>query len=70
MPIVKVNSMCDMTISYRKKKTTGKPKQHARTRCEVYSRIVGYLRPVNQWNDGKKEEFKNRAYLDVSKLTE
>jgi ribonucleoside-triphosphate reductase len=25
--------------------------------CEIYSRIVGYLRPVNQWNNGKKEEF-------------
>jgi len=28
--------------------------------CEVYSRIVGYLRPLSQWNDGKKAEFKNR----------
>ena len=28
--------------------------------CEVYSRIVGYLRPVNQWNPGKKAEFNNR----------
>ncbi|MDP2652875.1 MAG: ribonucleoside triphosphate reductase [Candidatus Omnitrophota bacterium] len=28
--------------------------------CEVYSRIVGYLRPVQQWNKGKKEEFKKR----------
>ncbi len=28
--------------------------------CEVYSRVVGYLRPVQQWNKGKKEEFKNR----------
>ena len=27
---------------------------------EVYSRIVGYLRPVNQWNKGKREEFKER----------
>ncbi len=27
---------------------------------EVYSRIVGYYRPVRQWNNGKKEEFKNR----------
>ena len=27
---------------------------------EVYSRIVGYLRPVKQWNKGKKEEFKMR----------
>lgn len=29
--------------------------------CEVYSRIVGYLRPVQQWNPGKKEEFKDRV---------
>ncbi|MDD1633908.1 MAG: ribonucleoside triphosphate reductase, partial [Methylococcaceae bacterium] len=28
--------------------------------CEVYSRVVGYLRPVKQWNRGKKEEFKLR----------
>ena len=31
-----------------------------RTKCEVYSRVVGYLRPVQQWNDGKQEEFKER----------
>ncbi len=28
--------------------------------CEVYSRIVGYLRPVKQWNKGKQTEFKMR----------
>ena len=28
--------------------------------CEVYSRVVGYLSPVSQWNEGKKEEFKQR----------
>jgi anaerobic ribonucleoside-triphosphate reductase len=28
--------------------------------CEVYSRIVGYLRPVQNWNMGKKQEFKDR----------
>ncbi len=28
---------------------------------EVYSRIVGYLRPVATWNDGKKQEFKERV---------
>jgi ribonucleoside-triphosphate reductase (formate) len=28
--------------------------------CEVYSRIVGYLRPIQQWNEGKKEEYKRR----------
>ena len=28
--------------------------------CEVYSRVVGYLRPVNQWNVGKRAEFADR----------
>ncbi|ACD82696.1 ribonucleoside triphosphate reductase [Candidatus Methylacidiphilum infernorum] len=28
--------------------------------CEVYSRVVGYLRPLDQWNPGKQEEFKLR----------
>lgn len=32
--------------------------------CEVYSRIVGYIRPVKQWNKGKKAEFKNRKTFD------
>lgn len=31
-----------------------------RTKCEVYSRICGYLRPVAQWNDGKQAEFYDR----------
>ena len=34
-------------------------------RCEVFSRIVGYLRPVSQWNVGKKEEFKHRKTFNV-----
>jgi anaerobic ribonucleoside-triphosphate reductase len=29
--------------------------------CEVYSRVVGYIRPVKQWNKGKKQEFKDRV---------
>ena len=29
-------------------------------RCEVYSRVCGYLRPVGQWNEGKQREFKER----------
>jgi len=28
--------------------------------CEVYSRVVGYLRPIKQWNLGKQQEFKER----------
>ncbi len=33
-------------------------------KCEVYSRIVGYLRPIDQWNDGKKSEFEIRKTFD------
>ena len=33
--------------------------------CEVYSRVVGYLRPVAQWNDGKQAEFSDRRPFDV-----
>ena len=33
--------------------------------CEVYSRVVGYLRPVKQWNDGKKAEFEIRKHYNV-----
>jgi len=32
--------------------------------CEVYSRVVGYLRPVSQWNDGKQAEFSMRKTFD------
>ena len=34
--------------------------------CEIYSRVVGYLRPIQQWNDGKKAEFELRKTFDVS----
>jgi len=34
-------------------------------KTEVYSRIVGYLRPVSQWNKGKKEEFKVRKVFKL-----
>ena len=33
--------------------------------CEVYSRVVGYLRPVKQWNNGKQGEFKMRKAFIV-----
>jgi ribonucleoside-triphosphate reductase len=37
--------------------------------CEVYSRVVGYLRPVDQWNDGKQAEFAIRRTFDKSTAT-
>jgi len=33
--------------------------------CEVYSRIVGYLRPVQQWHKGKQEEFHERSTFKI-----
>ncbi|MDD3878989.1 MAG: anaerobic ribonucleoside-triphosphate reductase, partial [Syntrophomonas sp.] len=34
------------------------------TTCEVYSRVVGYLRPIDQWNAGKQAEFQSRKMFD------
>ncbi len=35
--------------------------------CEVYSRIVGYLRPVQAWNEGKQQEFRERKTYDLAR---
>ncbi|MEM2737641.1 MAG: ribonucleoside triphosphate reductase, partial [Candidatus Bathyarchaeia archaeon] len=37
--------------------------------CEVYSRVVGYLRPVDQWNDGKQAEFAIRRTFEKAVIT-
>ncbi len=37
-----------------------------RTKPEIFSRIVGYLRPVQNWNEGKYEEFKDRMSCKVN----
>ena len=34
-------------------------------KSEVYSRITGYYRPVQNWNDGKSQEYKNRTVYDI-----
>ena len=34
--------------------------------AEVYSRITGYYRPVQNWNDGKSQEYKNRTVYDIT----
>ncbi|NLM96794.1 MAG: hypothetical protein GX175_04120 [Halanaerobiaceae bacterium] len=38
--------------------------EQKRQKCEIYSRVVGFLTPVSQWNRGKKEEFKDRKTYD------
>jgi ribonucleoside-triphosphate reductase (formate) len=39
-------------------------------KTEVYSRIVGYYRPVQSWNKGKREEFSQRKYISLGKAEE
>lgn len=34
-------------------------------KCEVFSRVVGYLRPVQNWNKGKKQEYGMRKTYDI-----
>ncbi len=36
--------------------------------CEVYSRVVGYFRPVQNWNMGKQQEFKERKTVKLDSL--
>jgi ribonucleoside-triphosphate reductase len=43
------------------------PKCVIEQRAEVYSRVVGYIRPVEQWNHGKKAEFSDRKEFIVGK---
>lgn len=46
-------------------KTKNESLESKRTKCEVYSRVVGYIRPVQQWNDGKQAEFDDRKPFKV-----
>lgn len=49
----------------------GKPLKNVCPQCgkeaSLYSRIVGYLRPISTWNPGKQEEFMERAEYDFAK---
>ena len=38
---------------------------HCGAKAEVYSRITGYYRPVQNWNEGKTQEYKNRKLYDI-----
>ena len=45
-------------------KSVTKTESEIKVPTEVYSRIVGYLRPVNNWNTGKQQEFADRKTFD------
>lgn len=40
--------------------TTENPKKTARTPCEVFSRSMGFYRPISNFNIGKRQEFEER----------
>ena len=40
---------------------------HCGAKTEVYSRITGYYRPVQNWNDGKLQEYANRTEYDIGR---
>jgi len=42
-------------------------KKELKVPVEVYSRVVGYFRPINQWNKGKQEEFRERKVYRLEK---
>jgi len=45
-------------------------KLHNYRAINVYSRVVGYLTPINQWNDGKRAEFHQRKMFKVEESVE
>ena len=47
-----------LVVCHDCKKTLGQ-------KTEVYSRVVGYLRPVSSWNKGKQEEFAKRKTYEI-----
>lgn len=44
-------------------------KKIKRQRCEVYSRVVGYIRPISQWNVGKQAEWEDRKMYNTATAT-
>ncbi|MEE6207229.1 MAG: anaerobic ribonucleoside-triphosphate reductase [Alphaproteobacteria bacterium] len=45
-------------------------KDSERTRCEIWTRVMGYHRPVESFNKGKKEEFYSRKCFTEEKAVE
>ncbi len=39
-----------------------------RTECEIFSRVVGYIRPTKGWNEGKQAEFEQRKVFEVGNI--
>ena len=40
-------------------------KNKGRTKTQIFSRVVGFLRPVDQWNESKQQEFGDRKVFKI-----
>jgi len=63
----------DLTSTYSICKSDHKTFRGSKDKCpecnsetEIYSRVVGYYRPVSKWNIGKVQEFKDRKYISLN----
>ncbi len=45
-------------------------KNEERTRCEVWTRVMGYHRPVSAWNPGKQSEHAERRYFEERRISQ
>jgi len=51
------------TAAQEQTQTTAVLKDEERTRCEVWTRVMGYHRPVSAFNIGKQSEFRERKFF-------
>jgi len=63
-PVVELQKQ-EVQVEVAENEIASKPVSLQRMKCEVFSRVVGYIRPVQQWNDGKAAEFDHRKTFDV-----
>lgn len=59
LPLMKESKMSENVIYLE---------DHERQPCEIWSRVMGYHRPISEWNHGKKQEFEERKKVDVKKV--
>lgn len=53
-----------ITNSAENAQKTPKLSENERTKCEIWSRVMGYYRATSMYNKGKQSEYKDRKYFD------
>lgn len=57
-------------VNFEHNKISSKDESFRKKKCkvEVFSRVTGFFRPVQEWNTGKQEEFKDRNHFQMKEL--